>query len=801
MPFTKGYKVNENTQFEFTVSNETLSEVVIGGGITEEDLAEYCYSALIDSRVYRIFPEMHTTSFDPGWDAMVASEYYAHMAGGPQLTNVKPTFNKDLLNDSDQAYQRNFLAWEGTIYPRTENEKTGTFLVMDVKNLHNFYVDFNSAGFGEGTVASSDYSQTYPNYGWPGYTGRVYTYTSNTYAHHPIIMTNNNDPQLNPDHNLFVTNVMVFNDQLAVAELNPSTHGNANIGSEGIAYAAFSDEWLNRGGGYLNWNDPQRHYQGVSGLWGAIGNYSGAYEFPGAPSNEIGALGFVSYVPLGNDDMLLELSGQWGQQNYANALGISYGGLTTSKSTILKWQSWCGLLFKYEDIFYKPIIQGGIVVGYSDDMSTESEYDDMTNVTGNNISPTPPAPPKPAPGHWDDILSAGTFGSTLGFVNAYYISRNQLLALKTWMGKDEASGGPPDGYDMLNAIVGIKMYPWALATTAPDDITIVIPGSQSMWTGLAQYATLGAMLEVMQGGSPSGNQPTPIRKVNSGIKGFATKAGMQQYNLGTLDMRQFMDTKYPFLTYDATVELYIPFVGTFTLDTQSVMGRTLRCYLNLDPGTGGVYGYCMCNNTMIASGTGNIGVDVPISSAQIGIYRAQADTLATGRMANGIISGLAIAAGMPAITASSIGAMYDARGSVDTRGLRQIGFNSALDSLAQGAGRVSTSLAATTSNAITASRSIRQLQQSHGMAMTGSTGGSTVEWCCPWDAYIKIIRPKPHDPGNNYNHAVAVPAYKSGKLSSFKGLTVCIDPDVSGLNATTEERNAIAAIMQGGIIV
>lgn len=800
MPFTKGYKVNANTQFEFTVSNETLSEVVIGGGITEGDLAEYCYSALIDSRVYRVFPEMHTTSMDPGWDGTVASEYYAHMAGGPQLTNVKPTFNKDLLNDSDQAYQRNFLVWEGTIYPGTENEKTGTYLVMDVKNLHNFYVDFSNAGFTEGSVASSDFSQTYPQYQWPGYTGRVYSYVSNSISH-PIIMTNNNDPQLNPDHNILVMNVMVFNDQLAVAELNPSTHGNANIGSEGISYAGFSDEWLNRGGGYLNWNEPQRHYQGVTGLWGAIGDYRSAYSFPGSPSNEIGSLGYTSYVPLGNDDMLLHLYGQWGQQNYANGLGIEFGGLTTSKSTILKWQSWCGLLFKYEDVFYKPIIQGGIVVGYSSDMDAESEYDDMTNVTGNNIPSGPPEPPKPAPGHWDDILSAGTFGSTLGFVNAYYISRAQLLALKTWMGKDEASGGPPDGYDMLNAIVGIKMYPWALATTAPDDITIVIPGSQSMWTGLAQYATLGAMLEVMQGGSPSGNQPTPIRTVNSGVKGFSTKAGMQQYNLGTLDMRQFMNTKYPFLTYDATVELYIPFIGTFTLDTQTVMGRTLSCYLNLDPGTGGVYGYCMCNNTMIASGTGNIGVDVPISSAQMGIYRAQADTLATGRMANGIISGLAIAAGMPAITASSIGAMYDARGSVDTRGLRQIGFNSALDSLAQGAGRVSTSLAATTSNAITASRSIRQLQQSHGMAMTGSTGGSTVEWCCPWDAYIKIIRPKPHDPGNNYNHAVAVPAYKSGKLSSFKGLTVCIDPDVSGLNATTEERNAIASIMQGGIIV
>lgn len=473
-----------------------------------------------------------------------------------------------------------------------------------------------------------------------------------------------------------------------------------------------------------------------------------------------------------------------------------------TEAKYLQMASWYGMMFHHNGKYYKPVIKDGYVTGYTDDMSTPSDIDGWTGTTNHNVPPAPPGPgPGPAPGHWDDIESAGTFGSTLGFVNSYYISRAQLLALKTWMGKDEASGGPPDGYDMLNAIVGIKMYPWALATTAPDDIVVAIPGAQSMWTRLAQSATLGAILEVMQGGSPSGNAPTPIRKVNSGIKGFATKAGMLQYNLGTLNMSQFMNTTYPFLTYDATVELYIPFVGTFTLDTQTVMGRTLSCYLNLDPGTGGVYGYCMCDNTMIASGTGNIGVDVPISSAQMGIYRAQADTLAAGRMANGIISGLALSAGMPAVTAASVGAMYDARGSVDNRGLRQVGLNTALDQIRTGAGRVSTSLAATASNAVTANRSIRQLQQSHGMAMTGSTGGSTVEWCCPWQAYIKIIRPKPHDPGSNYNHAVAVPAYSSGTLSSYKGLTVCIDPDVSGLNATTEERNAIASIMQGGIIV
>jgi len=91
-------------------------------------------------------------------------------------------------------------------------------------------------------------------------------------------------------------------------------------------------------------------------------------------------------------------------------------------------------------------------------------------------------------------------------------------------------------------------------------------------------------------------------------------------------MSSFHNGDYPFLDYDASVELYLPFVGTFTLDTQTVMNSTLKAYLNLDPATGGVYAYCYANkggsNVMIASGTGNIGVDIPISSAQAGVLQA-----------------------------------------------------------------------------------------------------------------------------------------------------------------------------------
>lgn len=780
MGFTQGYKVNANTQFEFTVSNETLSEVVQGGGITEEDLAEYCYSALIDSRVYRIFPEMHTDSFTPGWEGTVASEYYAHMAGGPTLTTVKPAFNKDLLNDTDQAYQRNFLVWEGTIYPGTEQAKTGTFLVMDVKNLHNFYVDFNSAGFGESTVTSSNYSQTYPQYAWPGYTGRVYTYTSNTLMHHPIIMTNNNDPQLNPDHNLFVINVMVFNDQLAVAELNPSTHGNANIGSEGIAYAPFSDEWLNRGGEYFNWNDPQRHYQGVTGSWGAIGDYSGAPEYPGCPTAELSQLGFLSYVPLGNDNMLIELSGQWGQQNYANALGISYGGLTTSKSTILKWQSWCGLLYKYEDVFYKPIIQGGIIVGYSDDMDAESEYDDMINVTGNDIPSAPPRDPAQADSPWDEIkLNGAVLGGANAFCRIYYCTQAELTQLRTWtMGNSQHGDGIPAGFNPKDNLIGLMVYPFTLSGDGPANIVFTTNGGIDPITSQEMPRSLDT------GVSCEGGKGDPVQILNATVKIPDTEASWGE----------------PWLDYESHIELYIPFCGVYEVDPQAVIGRTLTIKIYLDPISGTCAGYAYASKgggtCIVAQGSGTPGVQIPIATGNYGLAQA-------ARVNNTLSSVTGTAQTTLSATVMQ-NALANKPGQAGLNGVRRITQpNSTRNSIANfnksGMGNAALGVSGLLSG-IQHWVSARQIANSCSTSASGGFSGSMAEWCGVFTPYVKIVRPKFRKPGN-YKHTSAEPDVSERQLSNVTGYAVCVNPDLSGIPATEHEKAIIYQYLTTGVYV
>ena len=475
----------------------------------------------------------------------------------------------------------------------------------------------------------------------------------------------------------------------------------------------------------------------------------------------------------------------------------------------------------YGDNYIIYVVPSGVKVNYN--MMQEITKEVVTVINTDNPDKPPidvPSyndnkygPPEPDPEEdpeWDEITSSGTYDNVARFVRSYYISGTELSNLKTWMGKSEQQGGPPNGYDFLDAIVGIKAYPWALADSATDTVTIFIPESDSLWVRFVESLSVVALAANLTGATVPTNLPaTPTRTINSGISALATNCSMREYSLGTLDLAPYSNTEYPFLTYDTVIQLYIPYIGTFTLDTQAVMGKTLSCYLNLDPLTGGVYGYCMAGSTMICSGTGNIGVDVPISSAQLGIFLAQKDKIKQDAATSAVTAVASVAAPTMVAASAANSAAYQVastvRGSISPQDLytqTMASRQAAFAQYAPSAGQMYATATMGAANMLSAGREVARLGKSHGMAMTGSIGSSVADWSCPRDAYIKIMKPIVKDPGENYAHACAVPCYSSGTLSEFEGLTVCINPDVSNIDAATPaERNAIASILSGGVIV
>jgi hypothetical protein len=96
-------------------------------------------------------------------------------------------------------------------------------------------------------------------------------------------------------------------------------------------------------------------------------------------------------------------------------------------------------------------------------------------------------------------------------------------------------------------------------------------------------------------------------------------------------------------------------------------------------------------------------------------------------------------------------------------------------------------------------RALKEISYGNNTAIGGSFGGTYASWSNPFTAYVKIIRPKVQKP-SNYNHTQAVPCVEARTVGSCTGLIQCIGVDTSSIsNATSAERDAIAAALSNGV--
>ena len=759
MPFTAGYKVNENTQYEFTVSNETIAEAVQAAeGITESDIAAYCYTALIDSRIKSVFIQSSKNVMEAGFDGWQAENmpYYF-------IRDTRYVDSNDDINKDDTVYERNFITWNGTIYPGTPQEKQGTFLVMDMKDIKRWYVDFNAGMFTSDTFAS-EITEGGVTSVFPGYNGSGYTYLSST-INEPVIHSDNNDPLLNPDEDIHIVNVLVINNELWIGQLNPSCHGEANTGIFQSTYNQYVNSYVQ---GYLDSESsspPPIIYQRGSDSWAGIAEIK-EMDYPDLGSR---TTVYRSYIES-SDGVLMEINGNSGG---TFDVRTDSGAHCKDLNTLLTWQSWCGLKFTYDNVMYKPIIQQGVIVGYTDDMSEPSEYDEMTNVTGNNISPVPPGPVPPGPGPYDDDPWHGVSFSGVGvggagaFAKCYYMTSTELANLRSWMN----SNNVPEGFDPMAQIIGLSQVPVNLSG---DDNTTV------------QFVNSSAVYD-----------PGVTRLVDSGVSTQISMGTPKRYSLGSVNItRRMQERGEPYLDYDCQIELYLPLIGMFSLDTQAIMGRTITAEAVLDPisGTLAAYAYVTRDgqNLPIAYGSTTIGVDLPISAQQYSVARAAL------KQANAQLGTSLLSSTLSFIAAATAGGKGSGTGAKtatgSTNGLAAAGIREA------GADYMKASQAGNVfGDFMQWGRTIRQLSYGNNTAIAGSFGGSTAQWSYPFTPYVKIIRPRYEKP-SNYAHSQGVPCIQTKTVGSCTGFIQCIGVDVSGITGATDiELQAIQAALTNGV--
>ena len=426
----------------------------------------------------------------------------------------------------------------------------------------------------------------------------------------------------------------------------------------------------------------------------------------------------------------------------------------------------------YTDKLYKPIIADGWVTGYTDDMTNESELDGWHGTTAHTVAPTPPTP-GPTPGPYDDDPWHGVSFSGVGvggagaFAKCYYMTSTELANLRSWMN----SNNVPEGFDPMAQIIGLSQVPVSLSG---DDNTTV------------QFVNSSAVYD-----------PGVTRLVDSGVSTQISMGIPKRYSLGSVNItRRMQERGEPYLDYDCQIELYLPLIGMFSLDTQAVMGRIITAEAVLDPisGTLAAYAYVTRDgqNLPIAYGSTTIGVDLPISAQQYSVARA-ALKQANAQLGTSLLS--STLSFIAAATAGGKGSGTGAKTSTgSTNGLAAAGIREA------GADYMKASQAGNVfGDFMQWGRTIRQLSYGNNTAIAGSFGGSTAQWSYPFTPYVKIIRPRYEKP-SNYKHSQGVPCVQTKTVGSCTGFIQCIGVDVSGITGATDiELQAIQAALTNGV--
>lgn len=453
-------------------------------------------------------------------------------------------------------------------------------------------------------------------------------------------------------------------------------------------------------------------------------------------------------------------------------------------------RAYTGVRFRVNDVWYKPIIEDGIVTGYTDDFDVPSEWDTWTKASEHNVPSVPPTPgPTPAPyddDPWHGVnYGTGGYGAS-PFCTSYAMTGAELSQLAAWGGKTEEQGGPKAGYDYMPSIISLIELPMEVSGTTPTTVKL-------------SRGTLGGY---------------DSNIVDTGVSGNPVTAGTQRYNLGSVTLPLRMNERgYPFLDWDTVIELYLPFVGMFSLDPYAVLGKTITAFLDLDVLNGTVCGYAYVINNgerlPIAYGSAQVGVSLPVTSDGAASARL-ALTTANTSLGSSMISGalqlgtLASAGGMSNVRNSNTwAAMNSVRGSgMAAQAARNSfagGAANALNGYASGS-----AISGIFNSFMNWGLSLKQLQSSNNTQVNGSMGGGSFSgWSTPNEAYVKIIRP--HAAGGAattaYGKTHAYPYESNATLVECKGLTFAVNPDVSGITkATDAERSQIAELLMGGVI-
>ena len=252
--------------------------------------------------------------------------------------------------------------------------------------------------------------------------------------------------------------------------------------------------------------------------------------------------------------------------------------------------------------------------------------------------------------------------------------------------------------------------------------------------------------------------------------------------------------------------MYIPFCGTVSIPTAECMGNYVSVKLCIDVGTGAATGYVIVSKSgtggiCVATATGTAAIDIPVSGLQSAnlsqaVFNAAANWTQTQISNSGLTGGIMSHAG------GLLGAMGKGFGKNFNLGNVKQGFlGGPIGALTSTIPSIDPTKALASGLSMDIENAKADYELSHielPMRLIGSISpalSSVIESNCR----LIIYRPITDESAlSHYADTVGFATVQSGTVSQFTGYTEGTI-DVSGINATAEEKTAIANAFASGV--
>lgn len=406
--------------------------------------------------------------------------------------------------------------------------------------------------------------------------------------------------------------------------------------------------------------------------------------------------------------------------------------------------------------------------------NTENDFIDLSDVRDKDYTPSAPIDPNT----YSDTTNWNNVDFRQAFTKRYLLTGSQVAQLSTELWAAQSSKPADIDYNNfaideyltnnpIDTIVSLKYFPCTFSDTAPAIVH------------LGKYTT--------------------------NISATALGTSVRIIDFAPIECFPHFDD---FRDYEPYTELamYIPFCGTVKIPTAECMGNYVSVKLAIDTNTGAATGYVIVSKTgsggiCVATCQGMAAIDIPVSGLQ-SANLANAVFNATANWTQTQVNNISANSGLFKHMGGAMGAI--ARGMSNSIGLSDIK-GGILGGPIGAAGTLVNSL-----NPITAlqkglnidiDNAKADYELSHIQVPTRLVGSASPVLGCviELDCRLIIYRPVTDETAlSNYADTVGYATVKGGTVSQFSGFTVGTI-DVSGINATAKEKQAIAAAFANGV--